>query len=279
MRVDVDALNENLRTHGALRLRHAMRPDEAFGIVLNFDGIVADMNAVRAAAWRALAAARDLPLAEGQLRHPELHAMPPEVAAVRMLRWADSLKDGRELAFEHAGLAARALSEQASPRPGVRAWLDALGKFGVPCALVSALDRGTVRAALARMALHDHFTAMVTAEDEFETLSQRLLSASLKLARPPNMCVAIESTPEGVTAAHNCSMKAIGVQGPYRAYQLQTADLTCGSLGELTVYNIRRLFANRGAEFMDVEKQADRQQWDSEKRRRSRKRLGIAVIE
>jgi hypothetical protein len=58
-------------------------------------GVVADMNAVRAAAWRALAASRDLPLNEGRLRHPELHAMPPEVAAVRMLRWADSLKDGR----------------------------------------------------------------------------------------------------------------------------------------------------------------------------------------
>jgi hypothetical protein len=38
MRVDVDAMNESLRTHGALRLRHAMRPDEAFGMVLNFDG-------------------------------------------------------------------------------------------------------------------------------------------------------------------------------------------------------------------------------------------------
>jgi hypothetical protein len=61
----------------------------------------------------------------------------------------------------------------------------------------------------------------VTAEDEFETLSQRLLSASLKLARPPNMCVAVESTPEGVTAAHNCSMKAIGVQvrGAARAWR------------------------------------------------------------
>lgn len=135
----------------------------------------------------------------------------------------------------------------------------------------------------------------MTAEDEFETLSQRLLSASLKLARPPNMCVAVESTPEGVTAAHNCSMKAIGVQvgrgggwlgdgvcghrarykagnqpkasaapvpqlppspgrplvpltppqGPYRAYQLQTADLTCSSLAELKIYNIRRLFVSR----------------------------------
>jgi hypothetical protein len=61
----------------------------------NQPGIVADMNAVRATAWRALADARDLPLPEGRLRHPELHSTPPEVAAVRMLRWADSLKDGR----------------------------------------------------------------------------------------------------------------------------------------------------------------------------------------
>ncbi len=43
-------------------------------------------------------------------------------------------------------------------------------------------------------------------------MSQRLLSASLKLGRAPNMCVAVESSPAGVTAAHNCSMKAIGVQ-------------------------------------------------------------------
>jgi hypothetical protein len=43
----------------------------------------------------------------------------------------------------------------------VREWLEVLGKFNVPTALVSALDRGTVQAALARMALHDHFSAMV----------------------------------------------------------------------------------------------------------------------
>lgn len=161
LRVDVDALNENLRTNGALRLRHAMRPDEAFGVVVNFDGAIADMNAVRAAAWRALAAARGLPLPESRVRHPALHHTPPEVAAVRVLRWADSLKGGRELALEHAALAARALAEQAAPRAGVREWLAALGNFNVPTALVSTLDRETVRSALARMALHDHFSAMV----------------------------------------------------------------------------------------------------------------------
>jgi hypothetical protein len=33
------------------------------------------------------------------------------------------------------------------------------------------------------------------------------------------------------------------VQGAHKHYQLQQADLTCSSLDELTVYNIRRLFA------------------------------------
>lgn len=31
------------------------------------------------------------------------------------------------------------------PQPGVREWLDTLGRFNVPCALVSALDRQTVQ--------------------------------------------------------------------------------------------------------------------------------------
>ena len=277
MRVDVDALNESLRVKGALRLRHSMRPDEAVGVVVNFDSIVADLYAVRAEAWRALAAARGLPLSERHLSHPELHAAPPEVAAVRVLRWADSMRGGRELAYEHAGLAARALAAQAAPRPGVRQWLDTLGRFNVPCALVSALDGETVRASLARMALHDHFSALVAAEDEHETPAQRLLSASLKLRRPPNMCVAVEATPEGVTAAHNVTMRAIAVKGPYAAYELRGADLTCGSLAELSVYNIRRLFANRGQELMDVQQQADWQQWDGPRRRNSRRRLGIAT--
>lgn len=33
------------------------------------------------------------------------------------------------------------------------------------------------------------------------------------------------------------------MQGAHKGYQLQQADLTCSSLAELTVYNIRRLFA------------------------------------
>lgn len=40
-------------------------------------------------------------------------------------------------------------------------------------------------------------------------------------------------------AAHNCTMKAVAVMGTHEAFRLKNADLTCASLEELTVYNIR----------------------------------------
>jgi beta-phosphoglucomutase-like phosphatase (HAD superfamily) len=79
-----------------------------------------------------------------------------------------------------------------------------------------------------------------------------MLSAAMKLHRPPNMCVLVDAAPEGITAAHNCTMKAIAVPGRFKAYQLTQADLTCTSLASLTVFNIRKLFANQGQEFMDL---------------------------
>lgn len=57
-------------------------------------------------------------------------------------------------------------------------------------------------------------------------------------------------TLQGIAAAHNCTMKAVAVQGKHRCYELRQADLTCSSLADLSVYNLRRLFANRGTEFM-----------------------------
>jgi hypothetical protein len=37
-------------------------------------------------------------------------------------------------------------------------------------------------------------------------------AASIKLQRAPNLCVYFDSSPQGVTAAHNCTLKAVAVQ-------------------------------------------------------------------
>lgn len=62
---------------------------------------------------------------------------------------------------------------------------------------------------------------------------------------------------QGIAAAHNCTMKTIAMLGDYKGYQLKQGDLTCSSMDELSVYNLRRLFANRGGEFMDTTKEKD----------------------
>jgi len=44
----------------------------------------------------------------------------------------------------------------------------------------------------------------------------------------------------------------VAVQGAHKGWELKQADLTVAGLDELTVYNLRRLFAQRGDEFMDL---------------------------
>jgi beta-phosphoglucomutase-like phosphatase (HAD superfamily) len=72
-----------------------------------------------------------------------------------------------------------------------------------------------------------------------ETMAQRYLSAAIKLGRPPNQCVVFAACPTSVTAAHNCTMKAVALLGTHKAFHLKNADLTCANMRDLSVYNIR----------------------------------------
>lgn len=87
----------------------------------------------------------------------------------------------------------------------------------------TAYRRQTVNGLLKRLDLSQFFQAYVTAEDGMDTISQRFLSASIKLGRPPNQCVVFESSPAGITAAHNCTMKVRPYQ--YRQVHINTADI------------------------------------------------------
>jgi hypothetical protein len=80
---------------------------------------------------------------------------------------------------------------------------------------------------------------LTAADDDMETMSQRYLSAAIKLERPPNHCVVFSACPTSITAAHNCTMRAVALLGTHKAFDLKNADLTCANMRELTVYNIR----------------------------------------
>ncbi|GAX74726.1 hypothetical protein CEUSTIGMA_g2173.t1 [Chlamydomonas eustigma] len=251
-RLDVDTLNEKLQHRGAERLRNAQKPDEAYGMIFSFDGCIGNTRAALVRAAAQLAKQKGAPrLLPHQQQALALRVASMERIFIDVPGWTKDMKMARELSYELSDLYNDQLLEMAEPMPGMRQWIAALSKFNVPCALVSSIDRATVLKVLQRFGLHDFFVHMVTADDDMETISQRLLSASMKLNRPPNHCVLFGDSPAEITAAHNCTMKAVAVCSAYPAYNLKTADLTVPRLSELTVYNIRRLFAAQGTDFME----------------------------
>jgi len=247
--LDVHTLNKQLRVLGAERMRHAMRPDEAYGMVFSWEGVLLNMHALQREAWQALARRHDLWFPPIERR--ALYDVTPERAITKILNWTEDWGLARRYANEFRELLHEVDSGHMI-RPGVHKWLQTLRTAKVPCALVTNLDRQTLRKQLERTNLLGTFDVDVTAEDGMETISESLLSAAIKLGRPPNKCVAFSSCPQVVVAAHNCTMKAIGVRGTHRNFELSIADLTVAAMDELKIYNIRRLFSNVGSEFMDL---------------------------
>ncbi|PKA67136.1 hypothetical protein AXF42_Ash004628 [Apostasia shenzhenica] len=255
LKVDVDYLNESLQACFLQRIRHAMKPDEAFGLVFSWDNVVADTRSLKLDAWRRLAyeEGRNFPSA-AHLQRAIVNSAADHVLQ-KVLCWEKDETKLEELKSRLSQLYRQNLLQLDTPIEGLREWLEALHTAGIPCAVVSSLDRKVMLEALERMRIGNFFKAVVTEEDGMESIAHRLLSASIKLDRKPSKCVVFEDDPRGIAAAHNCTMMAVALIGAHRAYELVQADLAVGSFTELSVINLRRLFAHKGFSFMDLQKQ------------------------
>ena len=263
--MDVDDLNERLEVKGARRLRHyQLAPDEGLGLVFDWDGCLGSTRAIQRAAWARLAAERELPWPE--VERPALYDVRPERAIIDMLQWTHDFGEAQAMAYDLALLygeeAARAAGET-GPARGLLRWLEVVGDHGMPCAFITTFSRDMMEPLLEEQGLAEWFQALVCAEDGMETRAHQLLSAAVKLGRPPRTCVTFTSDPQMVIAAHNCTMKAVGLAGgagaslqqPRGSDALLNADLVCRDLCTLSVINMRNLFAQEGSQFMDLQKE------------------------
>ncbi|KAJ7532976.1 hypothetical protein O6H91_13G027700 [Diphasiastrum complanatum] len=257
LHVDVDYLNDRMQERGLQRIRYAMKPDEAFGLIFSWDNVLANTRGVKMKSWARLAKEEGKVLTEDPEELRQLLCLGVEDSLQKVLRWGKEEHELSRLTCRLADIYCDELSKVRVPMEGLIDWLEALDTAGVPCAVASTLDRISLLAALERMSLREYFQVIVTEEDGMESIAHRFLSAAVKLDRPPFKCVVFEDDPRGITAAHNCSMKAVALIGSHPAYELTQADLAVSSFSELSVINLRRLFANKGSEFMDLKKQPD----------------------
>ncbi|KAK8928445.1 hypothetical protein KSP39_PZI017818 [Platanthera zijinensis] len=253
--VDVDYLNEKLQECFLQRVRHAMKPDEAFGLIFSWDNVVANTRHLKLDAWRQLASeeGREIPTA-GHV-HRIIVNTAADYVLQKVLCWEKEENVLEKLKSRLSQLYYQNLLKLDTPVEGLREWLEALYTAGTPCAIVSCLDRKIMLEALEKMGISKYFQAVVSEEDGMESMAHGFLAAAVKLDRKPSKCVVFEDDPRGITAAHNCTMMAVAMIGAHPAYELEQADLAVASYNELSVINLRRLFAHKGSSFMDLRKQ------------------------
>ncbi|PIN18459.1 putative haloacid-halidohydrolase [Handroanthus impetiginosus] len=266
LKVDVDFLNDRLQEGFLNRIRYAMKPDEAYGLIFSWDNVVdqkqaiasfcmADTQALKLDAWEQLASeeGKEIPI-DDNVRRILVYSGADHVLH-KVLLWEKAEDDIDRLKSRLSQLYHDNLLKLSEPIEGLKEWLDAVATCRIPCAVVSSLDRKNMVDTLERMGLKKYFQAIVSEEDGMESIAHRFLSAAVKLDRKPSKCIVFEDDPRGITAAHNCTMMAVALIGAHPAYNLGQADLAVGNFNELSVINLRRLFANKGSTFMDLQKQ------------------------
>ncbi|KAI3916500.1 hypothetical protein MKW92_007571 [Papaver armeniacum] len=255
LKIDVDFLNDRMQEGFLQRIRYAMKPDEAFGLIFSWDNVVADTRTLKLNAWEQLASEEGKNIPGGGTVEKSLLYTSADHVLRKVLSWENEDNEVERLKSRLSELYFENLLKLKAPIEGVKEWLDAVSTARVPCAIVSSLDRRTLVEALKHLGLTKYFQAIVTEEDGMDSVAHRFLSAAVKLDRKPSKCVVFEDDPRGIVAAHNCTMMAVALIGVHPAYELVQADLAVGSFNELSVINLRRLFAHKGSTFMELQKQ------------------------
>lgn len=249
-----DELNESMRPSYLDRHRHVLAPDEAFGAIFMWDVIVSNSRELELRAWTAVAEEENLllPDLDDMVR---AEGMAPEAAVSRVFYWTEDWGEIKRLVFRKSELYEELHADFVFVKTrGLEAWLDVLSRYGVKCILCASRPRARVLEIVEQLGISRFFTKneIVSSEDEYETMEQMFLVASLKAERPPSKCVVFTDKPMSITAGHEVSSKVVALIGAHPAYEIKTADQTISDFGELVVYNIRRLFSETGMEVMDL---------------------------
>ena len=131
------------------------------------------------------------------------------------------------------------------PLPGVDAALTSFRSVGLRLALASSSTHRIIEAALDRLDLGDEFEVVLSAEDELAGKPDPAiyLSAASALRVPPESCIALEDSLNGVLAAKAAGMTCIAIPVGTLVYPAEgpEADLTLSSLEEISTELVQKL--------------------------------------
>lgn len=215
-------------------------------IVFDFDGLILDTEAPIYLSWLEVyrAHGEDLPFdrwvqtvgSTDTAFHPQ-HHLEERLGRPLTQEVLDRRKDRRtELILANAVL------------PGVVHRLDEARALGLKLAVASSSSHEWVRGHLARLGILDRFDCLRCRDDvaHAKPEPELFLAAAACMGVSPDEAVAIEDSPNGVTAAKRAGMKCVAIPNSITAnLDLSQADLILGSLSELTVTQLLERLGDR----------------------------------
>ncbi len=209
-------------------------------LLVDFDGLVIDSETPDFEAWRGvyLQHGLTLPRAEWVARigsdgsgfDPLAHLLGQLSDAIDV----EALQAARRQKRDELLFAMR-------PLPGVIDWLESARATGLKLAIVSSSPHQWVDDLLRHVGLQSHFDEFVTRDHVERTKPHPELyqTALRRLSLGPDEALALEDSPNGVTAAARARVRCVAVPGPMtRDLPFEHANLRLGSLAEQTLAQV-----------------------------------------
>ncbi len=193
-------------------------------VIFDMDGVLIDSGAHHRAAWRALLAE----LGE-EPAHPEYWRLtigrPSEEALPLLLGRRVPEHESWHLARRKRDLYVDFARAGMVPVAGVREFVAALSRLGIPRAVGTSASRFDVDRMLAGVGLRRHFDVIVTADDVTQGKPDPEVYelAAARLGIPAEACIVFEDSQVGVLAARRAGMRAIGVTTAHSEAELLQA--------------------------------------------------------
>lgn len=256
---DLNALLEHVDPYDKLEI--AQKPDMSHGAIFRLEGALLDMTAYYFQAWQQTFAAMNLQ--EQSHREPTVEdaslaqTMTVEAAVKEVFYWTHDRFEIREIQRAFHPILRRLIRDAEEPPPlldGAADYLRLLLEARVPCAVVSHLRPRQLQAVLHAARLSSSFppeTRVSFSPRDLE--SQQMLRAALRIERRPDCCVVHDTTPSSILAARDVEMKCVALMGHHARYELCAADVTVGGWDDLSVVNLRRMFADAPGEELELQ--------------------------
>ena len=199
-----------------------MTGGHARAVVFDMDGVLVDSGAHHRDAWRATF--RDL----GVTPPTEFWRITigrPADEAVALLVDSVDRAEARRLAEVKRRHYSRLARRGTVPVAGILAFVEALARDRVPCAVATSATRRDLERVLGELGLRRRFGVVVTADDVRwgKPHPEVYLKAAAGLAVDPSACVVFEDAVVGVQAARAAGMRVIGVTSAHTSDELVRA--------------------------------------------------------